>query len=110
MFKGIIEALIAFFKFGESANKVAEKALPSEKIQEGKFEIKHERLETEERTKIYNRIATHLQMHPRENIDAYVDVICTDMNVEDKEEIRIALHKRFQNREDKKMKIKNKTI
>lgn len=102
------ETIKAFFLAWSSTNKVIEKTLPSEKIQESKFEIKRERLEANERIVIYRRISTHIQMHPKEDIDAYVDVACSDMNIEDREEIRTALHKRFKNREEGKMKIKQK--
>ena len=79
MFKGILEVILAFFKFGESTNKVIEKGLPSAKIQEEKFEIQKTTLETKEWRKLYNQIASHLQMHPKEDIDAYVNIVCDNL-------------------------------
>lgn len=71
MFKGILEVVLAFFKFGESTNKVIEKTLPSAKIQEAKFEIEKDKLITkkdaiqaEVRNKIADEMFHDLVRHP----------------------------------------------
>lgn len=98
--------LKSLFDAWDSSNMVALKAMDSEKIQEEKFEIKRERLEDDEWRIRYKKIADYLQMHPKEDIDSYVNVVCENMEKEQKEDVRTALHNRFRNREEKKMRIK----
>jgi hypothetical protein len=93
------------FRAWDSANKVAEKGLPSEKVNDAKFEIAKEKLSVKERRVVYNGIVTYLQMHPKEDIDLYVEIVCDSWSEDDKAEVKLALHKRFENRLHHKFKI-----
>lgn len=99
------QAILAFFKAWSSTNEVIVKTLPSEKVADEKFELSKEKLSVKERRKIYDSIAMHLQMHPKEDIDLYVEVVCDSLSIEDIAEIKQALHKRFENRLHSKFKI-----
>lgn len=81
----ILEAIKAFFKFGESVNKVVEKSLPSEKIQEEKFELKKPRLAGKEITKLFDKRFHDLRHHPELDIRENVRLICGVLNDEDEE-------------------------
>lgn len=92
---GFIEVITAFFKFGESANRVAEKALPSPEIQKEKFEITKETLsETELNKRIKKRndrvdeMFGDLVRHPEIEIEVKVR---QEMFGADEEEIKLTV-------------------
>jgi hypothetical protein len=102
----MLKLLQSIFDFLRGVNTVVEKSLPSEKVADAKFEIAKEKLTVKQRTQLYNKIVSHLQMHPKEDINLYVEVVCDSWEAEDKEEIKLALYKRFENRLNHKFKIK----
>lgn len=75
---------VAFFEFLIGVNKVVEKALPSEKIQEVKFEKTLPTLEIHERIKRQNKIFNKIKNVPDADVRNFV-LEFTDMNEEDTE-------------------------
>ena len=76
------QAILAAFKVWVGINKVVEKALPSEKIQEAKFEVKKPTLEIRERIKRQNKIFNKIKNVPDADVESFVREF-TDMNEED---------------------------
>jgi hypothetical protein len=93
------QAILAAFKVWIGINKVVEKALPSEKIQEAKFEVKKPTLEIGERIKRQNKIFNKIKNVPDADVKSFV-LEFTDMNEEDTEimvkniTVRIAEYRR----------------
>ena len=92
------QAILAFLQVWSSANKVVEKALPSERIQEGKFDLAQERLTIDERTEILRHSKRYLTLHLRQSVDAFVNVAYDKLSSEDKEDLRQALYELFPKR------------
>ena len=65
-------------------NKVVEKALPSEKIQEAKFELKKPTLEIHERIRRQQKIFNKIKNVPDADVKSFVEEF-TDMSEEDTE-------------------------
>jgi len=65
-------------------NKVVEKALPSEKIQEAKFEVKKPTLEMHERIRRQQKIFNRIKNIPDADVKSFV-LEFTDLNDEDTE-------------------------
>ena len=65
-------------------NKVVEKALPSEKIQEAKFEVKKPTLEIHERIRRQQKIFNKIKNVPDADVKSFVEEF-TDMSEEDTE-------------------------
>lgn len=87
----LVNLLKAFLETWTSANRVAEKALPSEKIQEEKFEIKKETLtakEEIERAELRNKIADEmfhdLKNHPELDVADKVNFELLNMGEDEK--------------------------
>lgn len=78
----LVELLKSIFNFGTSANEVAIKAMPSEKIQEEKFEIKKPIIELNERIKRQNKIFNKIKNVPDADVRSFV-LEWTDLNDED---------------------------
>ena len=78
------QAILAAFKVWIGINKVVEKALPSEKIQEAKFEVKKPTLEIHERIKRQNKIFNKIKNVPDADVKSFVKEF-TDMSEEDTE-------------------------
>lgn len=104
----IIEGILAVWN---SANRVAEKALPSEKIQEGKFEIEKETLEVkqdakqaEARNKIIDEMFHDLKRHMELSVE---DKVNFELRGWSEEEKRLAI-KIISERRDKYQEKKNK--
>ncbi len=76
------QAILAAFKVWIGINKVVEKALPSEKIQEAKFEVKKPTLEITERIKRQNKIFNKIKNVPDADVRNFV-LEFTDLNEED---------------------------
>lgn len=76
------QAILAAFKVWIGINKVVEKALPSEKIQEAKFEVKKPTLEIDERIKRQNKIFNKIKNVPDADVRSFV-LEFTDTNEED---------------------------
>ena len=76
------QAILAAFKVWIGINKVVEKALPSEKIQEAKFEVTKPTLEISERIKRQNKIFNKIKNVPDADIRNFV-LEFTDLNEED---------------------------
>ena len=74
--------IVAFFEFLIGVNKVVEKSLPSEKIQEAKFEVKKPTLEIGERIKRQNKIFSKIKNVPDADVRSFV-LEFTDLNEED---------------------------
>ena len=93
------QAILAAFKVWIGINKVVEKALPSEKIQEAKFEKTLPTLEIHERIKRQNKIFNKIKNVPDADVESFVREF-TDMNEEDTEimvkniTVRIAEYRR----------------
>lgn len=87
------------FRAWDSANKVAVKALPNEKIQEAHFEIKKPTLEISERIRRQNKIFNKIKNVPDADVRSFV-LEFTDSNEEDAEimvkniTVRIAEYRR----------------
>ena len=95
MFKSIVEAIIAIFGFGTAVTKAAEKGMDSEKIQEGKFEIKKETLSVKEeakqaeaRNKIIDEMFHDLKNHPELDV---ADKVNFELKGWSEEEKRLAI-------------------
>ena len=80
------------------SNKVVEKALPSEKVNDEKFLLDKERLSVKERMKILRASRTYLIFHPKQKIDTFVEVAFDGLNTDDKEDLRTALKELFPKR------------
>ena len=78
----MLEVIKLIFRFLIGTNKVVEKALPSEKIQEAKFEVKKPTLEIHERIKRQNKIFNRIKNVPDADVESFVREF-TDMNEED---------------------------
>lgn len=87
------------FRAWDSANKVAEKALPDAELQKKQFEIKKPTLEVNERIKRQNKIFNKIKNVPDADIRSFV-LEWTDLNEEDTETmvknitVRIAEYRR----------------
>ena len=82
------EAIKAFFLAWSSTNKVVEKALPSEKIQEEKFEQAKPRLELEEKQAVIRVAFQYLKNDTEINIDNYVNFSLDHLSEGDQKEIK----------------------
>ena len=87
----LFEAVTAVFSFGK-------KAIPPDSIREDKHEIKRERLKLAEYDKILKQSKVYLDLHPRQSVDAYVNVKFDNLAPEDIEDIRKALYELFPKR------------
>ena len=76
------QAILAALKVWIGINKVVEKALPSEKIQEAKFELKKPTLEIHERIRRQQKIFNKIKNVPDADVRNFV-LEFTDMNEED---------------------------
>lgn len=81
------EAIKAFFLAWTSANRVAEKALPSEKIQEAKFEQAKPRLEFKEKQKILKQSFNYLKAKTNVDIETYVKYTLDHLPEDDQTEL-----------------------
>jgi len=87
-----MEWLAALFTSISQALILATKLAPNEKIQEDNHVIKREGLiESERQLKLTNALI-FLDFHLRLHIDTYVDIKFHDLQPEDREYIRAALH------------------
>lgn len=80
----LVNLLKSFLETWTSTNKVIEKSLPSEKIQEGKFEINKPTLELNERVKRQNKIFNKIKNVPDADVRSFVSEF-TDLNEADTE-------------------------
>mgnify|MGYP003348623088 FL=1 len=80
--------LVALFQAWNSANEVAKKALPSEKIQEEKFEQAKPRLELEEKQAVIRVAFQYLKNDTEINIDNYVNFSLDHLSEGDQKEIK----------------------
>ena len=87
----LLQAISAAFNFGS-------KAIPPDSIREDKHEIKLERLQLAEYDKILAKSKVYLDLHPRQSVDAYVNVKFDKLAPEDIEDIRKALYELFPKR------------
>ncbi len=78
------KTLYAAFKVWIGINDVIEKALPSEKIQEEKFEVKKPTLEISERIRRQQKIFNKIKNVPDADVKSFVKEF-TDMSEEDTE-------------------------
>ena len=78
------QAILAAFKVWIGINDVVEKALPSEKIQEAKFEVKKPTLEIHERIRRQQKIFNKIKNVPDADVKSFVEEF-TDMSEEDTE-------------------------
>ena len=78
------KTLYAAFKVWIGINDVIEKALPSEKIQEAKFEVKKPTLEISERIKRQNKIFNKIKNIPDADVRNFV-LEFTDLTEKDTE-------------------------
>ena len=78
------QAILAALKVWIGINKVVEKALPSEKIQEAKFEVKKPTLEIHERIRRQQKIFNKIKNVPDADVKSFVEEF-TDMSEEDTE-------------------------
>jgi hypothetical protein len=76
------QAILAALKVWIGINKVVEKALPSEKIQQAKFEVTKPTLEISERIKRQNKIFNKIKNVPDADVRNFV-LEFTDLNEED---------------------------
>lgn len=111
----LVELLKSIFKFGTSANEVAIKALPSEKIQEEKFEIRKPTLTEAEVKKIAdkrNRLADEmfgdLVGHPELSVADKVRFEATELN-KDEQDLLIKILTDRLNTNEHYLRKKNKT-
>lgn len=110
----MLQALIAAFKVWIGINKVVEKALPSEKIQEDKFEITKETLTekqikkiADERNKLADEMFGDLEGHPELNVADKVYFEATQLSNIDKILLIEILESRL-NASPKYNRLKNK--
>ena len=93
------ELITALFNAITGVSKAVEKGLPSDKIQEAKFEVKKPTLEISERIKQQNKIFNKIKNVPDADIRSFV-LEFTDSNEEDTEimvkniTVRIAEYRR----------------
>ena len=80
----MLEVIKLIFRFLIGTNKVVEKALPSEKIQEAKFEVKKPTLEIHERIKRQNKIFNKIKNVPDADVRNFV-LEFTDLTEKDTE-------------------------
>ena len=80
----MLEVIKLIFRFLIGTNKVVEKALPSEKIQDEKFEVKKPTLEISERIKRQNKIFNKIKNIPDADVRNFV-LEFTDLTEKDTE-------------------------
>lgn len=85
------KAIETFFLAWFSANKVAEKALPAEKIQEAKFEQAKPRLEQKEKEKILKNAFNYLKKREDLDVKIYVQYTLDHLPEDDQSELIILL-------------------
>ncbi len=85
------EFLKWIFKFGTSANEVAIKAMPSEKIQEEKFEQKKPRLEFEEKEKLRKKAFNAIYKNTAVDVGVYVKYALDHLAEDDQQELTALL-------------------
>lgn len=78
----MLQLLTAFFNAIFGLSKAVEKGLPSDKIQEAKFEVKKPTLEIHERIKRQNKIFNKIKNVPDADVRNFV-LEFTDMNEQD---------------------------
>lgn len=102
----MFEFLTAIFNAITGVSKAVEKGLPNEKIQEDNHVIKRERLLENEYNKRLTSSINFLNLHLNMQVDTYVEVRFNDLQDEDKEKFRKALHECFPRREKRGLKLK----
>ena len=80
----MLKVIKLIFRFLIGTNKVVEKALPSEKIQEAKFEVKKPTLEISKRIRRQQKIFNKIKNVPDADVKSFVKEF-TDMSEEDTE-------------------------
>lgn len=93
--KIIFEVILAGFKFGE-------KVAPTDEMKEKKLEIKTKRLEYKEYQKVLKSLRAWLVLHPRQSVDAVVDLKCDNYDQDDIADFKKALYEMFPKRKHSK--------
>lgn len=101
------QAILAFFKAWSSTNEVIVKTLPSEKVNDAKFEIKKPRLQSREMTLLFDKRFHDLRHHPELDIRDNVRMICGVLNDDDENLLVSQLTERL-NADEIYLKAKNK--
>lgn len=99
--------LLALFEAIKAGFVFATKVTPSEKTQEDNHTIKRERLVEQEYNKRLRSSKVFLDLHPLLQVDTYCDIRFNDLQEEDRENFRKALHEMFPNREKRGLKLKH---
>jgi len=89
---GWLELLKEFFGFGKAVADAVNKNSDSEAVKDAKFEMAKPRLTIQEKAKIFNRAKVHMDLNLRDSIDGYIDFACSDLDSEDKENLRKQLY------------------
>ena len=97
VFKAFFEALISGFELGKEL-------APTDKMQEGKFDREKKRLEAAEYTKQLKKLRAWLIAHPRQSVDAVIDLKCDGYDEDDIADFRTALYELFPKRKHVKSK------
>lgn len=115
----LIELFTAIFKTWDSTNEVVKKALPSEKIQEEKFELKKETLAVaedahmaEKRNKIADEMFHDLRPHPELSVEDKVNYELQHWPESERKQLikiiadRLEANDHYQKRKQKKSKFR----
>lgn len=87
-----LQFFIQLFGFGKSVADAVNKNSDSEAVRDAKFEMAKPRLTIKEKAKIFNRAKVHMDLNLRDSIDGYIDFACSDLDSEDKENLRQQLY------------------
>ena len=101
------EFLTALFNSITGVSKAVEKGLPSERVADDNHVIHRERLIEQEYNKRLRSSKMFLDLHLNLQVDTYVDIRFNDLQPEDKEKFRKALHEMFPKRELRGLKYKH---
>jgi len=102
----MFEWLTALFNAITGVSKAVEKGLPTEKIQEEKFEIKKQRITLKERDKILRESELFLDFRPRLLPIDYVNWKFDSLDNDDVQDILTILNKKYSKRINRGLKLK----
>lgn len=100
------EALLAFFQSITAVSKTVEKGLPSQKVADDNHVIARERLVEKEYNKRLTSSINYLNLHLNLQVDTYCEIRFNDLQPEDREKFRKALHEMFPRRSERGLKLK----
>jgi hypothetical protein len=87
-----LQFFIGLFGFGKAVADAVNKNTDSQEVKDAKFEMAKPRLTIEEKSKIFRRAKEHMDLNLRDSIDGYINFACSDLDAEDRENLRTELY------------------